>query len=88
MSYTGTEIALILTAGGTFISAVTAAGLAIWNTFQIREVKIATNGMSHRINQFERKEGQTDGEIIGQARGELIGAARVAELALTGGKPK
>lgn len=86
MAYTGTEIALILTAGGTFLTSLTAAGLAVWNAIQIREVKVATNGMSHRINQFSKDEGHAEGEVIGQARGEMIGAARATELALTNNK--
>ena len=87
---TGTEVALIITASGAFI---TSAGgvyisvlnrrLSLTNAGKIEEVRQATDGMKNELVALTRKDAHGEGMREGDAAGHTRGVQEGIELAST-----
>lgn len=68
--FSGSEIALIITAAGTFLTALTSSAavlIGVWNGRKIKEVHASTNGMKEELVASTARENHAQGYIDGRS---------------------
>lgn len=86
--FSGSEIALIITAAGTFITAMTSSAavlIGVWNSRKIKEVHLSTNGMKEELVASTARENHAQGYIDG--RSELRSDIRTGKIEIQKDKP-